>query len=453
MDNITTVLDTSIPITLGDNMAEAENLLKQAVALRKKMGNNPTASMIFQEPPKRRIVNERQSVKIVRPNSIKKSFKVEDAGNAEASPQDGEPRWFDPNRTFNESNDTKPHVTDDQYDSMFYHEKGQTPPNDVHHISGEELARKFSQVAANRVPSQATQQEPPQGFNPHAAIPQQPQATVPVQPPVVAVHEPPKQTEEDFLPLDELPSKGVFYNGPMLAQPLRLIDMLMVENMDNDNKLDSITEILERRTRCPGGPKQIVTGDEIYTLQYLRASTFPKDPYAWTKFTCKHCGTIVDDPGYKIDFTNMRFQTNVDPMELAERFRTYGCHPVEHLGGVPAVEIYVRRRLHDYYYRTQIEEWKKKGFTPTKPYLALLNMALLVDIPGCNSLQENIEFLGNLTKDDSARFLSELAKCSFRTKTMVAHTCPNCGGVTVTPFPFRYSTFISSVQIRKSAET
>ena len=452
MDSIIQVLGMSTLTMQGDDMGSSENLLKQAVALRKKLGSMPESSMIFQEPPKRHIVNERQSVKIINPR-VKKSVKIEDTGDEPENPQNAEQRWFDPNRTFQPTDANRPHVTDDQYDAMFYHEKGKLPPDDVHHVSGEELARKYSQAAANRVPPPVTQQEPQQGFVPQAAIPQKPQEAVPVQTPIVDVHEPTKPKEEDFLPLDELPSKGVFYKGPMLAQPLRLIDMLMVENMDNDNKLDSITEILDRRTRCPGGSQQIVTGDEIYTLQYLRASTFPKDPYTWTTFTCKHCGTVVDDPGYKIDFTNMRFQTNVDPMELAEKFREYGCHPVEHIGGVPAVEIYVRRRFHDYYYRNQIDEWKRKGFTPTKPYMALLNMALLVDIPGCNSLQDNIDFLGNLNKDDAARFLSELSKCSFRTKTMVAHTCPNCGGVTVTPFPFRYSTFISSIQIRKSAET
>ena len=334
---------------------------------------------------------------------------------------------------------------------MFYHKKGETPQNDVHHMSGEELARKYSQAAANRVPPPLNQ-EPQQGFTPQAAIPQQPQEAVPVQTPIVDVHEPPKTNEEDFLPLDELPSKGVFYKTPMLAQPLRLIDMLMVENMDNENKMVTISEILDRRTRCPGGPLQILTGDEIYTLQYLRASTFPKDPYTWTKFTCEHCGTVVDDPEYKIDFTNMLFKPNVDPAELFELYREYGCHPIEKIGGVNAIEVYVRRRMHDYVYKEQMDIWKSHGFIPTKPYLALLNLALVVDIPGCLTTQQKIDFIGNLTKDDASRLLSEMAKCSFRTKTMVTHTCPNCGGVTVTPFPFRYSTFISSVQISKPKE-
>lgn len=444
MDNITKGRDMSTRITQGYNMAAPENLLKQAVAMRKQLANSPTGSMIFQEPPKRRIINEKQSVKITRP--VKKSFKIEETEQGEDAPQETEQRWFDPHKTFPAMDARTPHVTDEQYDAMFYHEKGETPPTDVHHISGEELARKYSQAAANRVPPPVNQ-EPPQGFAPQAAIPQQPQDAVPVQTPIVAVHEPPQTNEEDFLPLDELPSKGLFYRTPLLAQPLRLIDMLMVENMDNANKMDSITEILGRRTRCDGGPMQILTGDEIYTLQYLRASTFPKDPYTWTKFTCEHCGTVVDDTGYKIDFTNMLFRPNVDPTELFELYREYGYHPIENIGGVNAIEVYVRRRFHDYVYKDQIDTWKSQGFTPTKPYLALLNLALLVDIPGCQTTQAKINFIGNLNKDDASRFLSEMSKCSFRTKTMVAHTCPNCGGVTVTPFPFRYSTFISSIQI------
>ncbi len=441
---------TSTHITQGYNMASPENLLKQAVALRNQFGDNPMGSMIFQEPPKRRVVNERQSVKITKP--VKKSFKIEEP-EQETENQPAEPqRWFDPHQTFPAMDARTPHINDDQYDKMFYHEKGEAPQNDVHHMSGEELARKYSQAAANRVPAPVNQ-EPQQGAAPQAAVPQQPQEAVPVQTPIVDVHEAPQTNEEEFLPLDELPSKGVFYKTPMLAQPLRLIDMLMVENMDNENKMTTISEILDRRTRCPGGPLQILTGDEIYTLQYLRASTFPKDPYTWTKFTCEHCRTVVDDPAYKIDFTNMLFRPNVDPRELFELYREYGYHPVEKIGGVNAVEVYVRRRMHDYVYKEQMDIWKSQGFTPTKPYLALLNLALVVDIPGCRTTQQKIEFIGNLTKDDASRLLSEMAKCSFRTKTMVAHTCPNCGGVTVTPFPFRYSTFISSVQISKPKET
>ena len=421
-------------------MASPENLLKQAVALRKQLGDNPMGSMIFQEPPKRKVVNERQSVKIIKP--VQKSFKIEETEqeteNQPAERQERQ-RWFDPHKTFPAMDARTPHVSDDQYDKMFYHEKGEEPQNDVHHMSGEELARKYAQAAANRVP-------------PQAPVPQQPQEEVPDPTPIVDVHEPPQTKDEDFLPLDELPSKGLFYKTPMLAQPLRLIDMLMVENMDNNNKMDTISEILDRRTRCPGGPLQILTGDEIYTLQYLRASTFPKDPYTWTKFTCKKCGTVVDDPGYKIDFTNMLFRPNVDPSELFEMYREYGCHPIEKIGGVNAVEVYVRRRMHDYAYKEQMDIWKSQGFTPTKPYLALLNLALVVDIPGCRTTQQKIDFIGNLNKDDASRFLAEMSKCSFRTKTMVAHTCPNCGGITVTPFPFRYSTFISSVQISKPKE-
>ena len=440
---------TSSRTMLGYKMAEPENLLKQAVALRKQLAGNPMGSMIFQEPPKRRVVNEKESVKIVKP--VKKSFKIEEPEQETENQPVERQRWFDPHKTFPAMDARKPHVTDEQYDSMFYHEKGETPPNDVHHMSGEELARKYSQAAANRVPPPVNQ-EPQQGLAPQAAIPQQPQVAVPSQTPIVAVHEPPQTNEEDFLPLDELPSKGMFYKTPMLAQPLRLIDMLMVENMDNENKMDSITEILGRRTRCPGGPTEILTGDEIYTLQYLRASTFPKDPYTWTTFKCEHCGTVVDDPGYKIDFTNMRFRPNTDPTELFELYKEYGYHPIEKIGGVNAVEVYVRRRYHDYVYKEQIETWKQQGFKPTKPYLALLNLALVVDIPGCGTTQQKIDFIGNLNKDDASRFLSELSKCSFRTKTMVAHTCPTCGGVTVTPFPFRYSTFISSIQISKPKE-
>lgn len=432
-------------------MASPENLLKQAVALQKQLGSSPTSSMIFQEPPKRHIINEKQSVKITRPR-VKKSVSIEDTESADGQQENTQRRWFDPHQTFPAMDARVPHVTDEQYDSMFYHEKGEAPPVDVHHMSGEELARKFSQVEANRV-SQPAPPQPPQGFIPQAAAPQQTPMPIPPQMPTVSVHEPPQAHEEDFVPMDELPSKGLFYRTPMLAQPLRLIDMLMIENMDNENKLDSISEILDRRTRCPGGPLQILTGDEIYTLQYLRASTFPKDPYTWTKFTCTHCGTVVDDPGYKIDFQNMVFHPNIDPSELFEFYKEYGYHPIEHIGGVNAVCLNVRRRYHDYAYNEQMELWKSRRFKPTKPYIALLNMALVVDIPGCQTMDSKIEFLGNLNKDDSAKFLTEMSKYSFRTKTKVAHTCPNCGGVTVTPFPFRYSTFISSVQIRKPEKT
>lgn len=428
-------------------MASTENLLKQAVAMRKQMENSPNGPMIFQEPPKRRIVNDIPSVKPSRVK-VKKEFKVGDADPMEQSGRN-EQTWFDPNRG-DIPNEARPqHVTDAQYDRMFYHEKGEEPPSDVHHLSGEDLARKFSQTALGRSsPVAHNVQLAPQKA---ADVRSQSGTELPNDQSVFVTNQQPNL--DDFVPLDELPSRGRFYKTPMLAQPLRLIDMLMVENMDNDNKMETVTEILGRRTRCDGGPLQILTGDEIYILQYLRASSFPKDPYSWTKFKCEHCGTLVDDPGYKIDFSNMLFSPNANPDDLWELYKEYGFHPVENVGGVAAIEVYVRRRLHDYLYKEQMDEWKRQGFVPSKPYVALLNMALVVDIPGCRTMQSKIEFLGNLNKDDAAKFLGELSKCSFRTKTKVAHTCPNCGGVTVTPFPFRYSAFVSSIQIGQSEKT
>ena len=176
---------TSSLTMLGYKMAEPENLLKQAVALRKQLAGNPMGSMIFQAPPKRRIINEKESVKIVKP--VKKSFKIEEPEQETENQPVERQRWFDPHKTFPAMDARKPHVTDEQYDSMFYHEKGETPPNDVHHISGEELARKYSQAAANRVPPPVNQ-EPQQGFAPQAAIPQQPQVSVPYQTQIVAVN-------------------------------------------------------------------------------------------------------------------------------------------------------------------------------------------------------------------------------------------------------------------------
>lgn len=254
----------------------------------------------------------------------------------------------------------------------------------------------------------------------------------------------PVYTDGEFALLDEIPSLNLFYPNKLSAQPLKLLDLLIIENLDDTNSIDSFSEIYHRRINGIH-PLEIASGDEIYILQYLRASTFESDPYTWKKFTCSHCGYKIDDNGYKIDFTNMRFNCNKDPHAIYDLHKEYGYHPIKISNGY--LKAFIRRRKHDAIYKTKVAELKQHGIEVTKPYLALLNTALILDIDGCNTLDSKIEFLGNLNKNDAYTMFSELKECSFKTTTHVVHRCPNCGGETVNPFPFRYDTFISSVQL------
>lgn len=410
------------------------NMVKDAMAQIKKAKAAGIDDVINQPPKRHHIINDMPAVMPSNGNTtIEKKVSIE--------PGKEEPRWFNPdlNQSPDNANPSEK-ITPDQYDAMFYQNKSGDPPEyvkpDIHYTSGEELAKKYMNAAGN---ADATRD---------AIVSKNPIASVIGANPL-DIHDynsSSGKAGEGFIPLDELPSKNLFNTDKLAVQPLKLIDMLVIENMDNDNKLDSFSEIYSRRIRGTD-PMDILSGDEQYILQYLRGSTFSGDPYTWGGFTCTQCGCQVKDKDYKIDFSNMRFLTNNNPEDVLKLHSEYGYHPITVTGGT--LKTYIRRRRHDYTYKAQCDVIKSRGGTLKKPYLALLNMAIVMDIDTCKTLDDRIRFIANLSKDDSILLMRELAACSFKTVTKVAHTCPKCGGITVTPFPFRYSTFISSVQLRQ----
>lgn len=437
----------------GLDAMTALRLAREQIAIAREHG----IEGVVAPPKRRRIINEKPHEFAQQPH-LKKSVVIDNADTVSKVEE----------MVANPTPASNPR-TEEDYDKLFYQPS-------VPHMDQDTIRQKFmganselgtpmhsEPVKSSRVApkpfrlSDDEQQQPdalPKEFNtsvsiqketPEQQIAPEPNYNVKVQPTQI-FNESVNTGDIPFVQLDEIPSKNRFYNCKLKAEPLRLKDLLIIENLDKDNLMDSFSDIYSRRIK-PIDPLDIVAGDEEYILQYLRASTFERDPYAWTTFKCKHCGFEIDDKGYKIDFTNMRFECNRNPDEIYELHREYGYYPIKISTGY--INGFIRRRRHDYIYNNKISELKAEGKPISKVYLALLNTALVTEINGCHTLNDKIEYIGNLSKDDSAIMYDALKNCMFKTKTQVVHTCPNCGGTTVLPFPFRYDTFISSVQITR----
>lgn len=413
---------------------------------------------VASEPPHRahKIISPEDRIKPKQQKpTVKKSYKVteisEDSVNSPLNNQV-------PGRVVPPS--SVPKLTEDMYDTMFF----KPTNNEDSQFDAKNISEKYNmahqQMQTEQIPNTDVPQMQPIDVQSqvHESVIQEPVFRPDVDKQAIQesrFNQPmqtgtllttPVYTDDEFVVMDEIPSENRFYQSKPLAQPLKLKDLLIIENLSDDNVFESFNEIFHRRVKGID-PLDILSSDETYILQYLRASTFPQDPYTWQYFKCKKCKHEINDPGYKIDFNNMLFKNNNGPSAIFEKHKDYGFCPVK--VGNSYFQVYLRRRRHDLLYRNKVNMLKSSGESVDKPYLALLNLAIITEIDGCNSLDAKIERIGNLTKDEAIEFISGIEQGTLKTTVEVVHTCPACGGQTVTPFPFRFKTFISSVQIKK----
>lgn len=315
------------------------------------------------------------------------------------------------------------------------------------------------------VPEQPVQKAAPKAQThdatvvPDIAVPDKPKAVKRVQKPVQAhpvvqessqtvtpsVMNSPKVEYDAFSVINNLPSEGLFYQGPIYGQSLRLIDMLLLNEIRPYNANEIISEILARRVRGIDAA-DIMSCDEVYILQWLRASSFPDQNIPVRGFTCdnEECGHVVDDRDYAINFKNMKFTTSVNPRDVAAKFAE-GVVSIELSDGTQC-DIYPRRRYHD----IQLAEWQNKYYEehedfPKEALVTIVNTALILEIGGCDTIDDKLKFMSNLTREDSRYLFETLRSSEIVTTTEINHTCPKCGRRVTTPYPFRLDDYISGL--------
>lgn len=263
--------------------------------------------------------------------------------------------------------------------------------------------------------------------------------------PVIEQINEPVVNYDAFTQINNLPSGGLFYSGPIYGQSLKLIDMLLLNEVRSYNAVDIFSEIFARRIRGVD-PGDIMLCDEVYLLQWLRASSFPNQNMPVSGFTCDNedCKFVMNDMDYAVNFKNLEFTTNINPSESAKNF-TDGVISVTFTDGT-VCDIYPRRRYHD----AKLSEWRNNYFDehdefPREALLIIVKTAMGIEIGGCDTLDEKIKFMSELSREDSKLLYNTIAKNDIITTVKINHTCPKCGRRVTTPYPFRLDEYISGL--------
>lgn len=255
----------------------------------------------------------------------------------------------------------------------------------------------------------------------------------------------PKVDYDAFTKVSWLPSGGHFYDAPLYGQSLKVIDMLLLNNITQFNVVDVMTEILGRRIKGVA-PEDILACDEVYLLQWLRASSFPDSRLHVGGFTCTNekCKYEYKDPEYAVNFAKLQFRMR-NPLQDVVPLYADGCHHVTLPNGRKC-DIYPRRRSHD----KIVQDWQYEYFDkhhdfPNEAFLNIANVAVNVEIEGCEGLQDKMDFIGNMSISDGRKFYEMKDKSALVSDVYVEHKCPKCGAKVDTEFPFRLDEYVSGI--------
>lgn len=246
-----------------------------------------------------------------------------------------------------------------------------------------------------------------------------------------------------------LPSRGVCYPSKLMGQAFKLIDVMTLGDIDEDNVVDIISEVFSRRIKGVK-PEDILTCDEAYLLHWLRASSFTDQPLPMYPFECPECKDAITDPkdleNINLTFANLDFTIDGNLEEILEKFNNEnGCYTFILPDGRQC-DIYMRRRSHsievDQYLASYKERHKKAAPTGLE---MIARSAVLVEIEGCETIHEKIKYIGDLPVSQAKKLLDEMNSVSLNTEITANVICPHCGKAVTIKYPFRLDYYLSSL--------
>lgn len=252
----------------------------------------------------------------------------------------------------------------------------------------------------------------------------------------------PVMAYDTYREIDGLPSRGRFYSDVVTGQALRLIDMMMLSSIDADNVYSIFDEILARRIKGVE-PGYILTCDEIFIYQWLRASSFDTK-MLHPGFKCQHCGFENHLDDYGVSFMDMDFKTQENFDEIADKHKD-GFYAFNLADGREC-NLYLRRRYHDHIIGDYIAKYEAKhNAALTGGLRTLISTAAIVEIEDCPDMDAKVNYLSNMPYAVGKQMYSEIENSVLRTTITVDHTCLKCQGVTTTPYSFRITQYLSNI--------
>ena len=254
-----------------------------------------------------------------------------------------------------------------------------------------------------------------------------------------------------FTRMSRLPSEGLFYPGELYGQSLKIIDNYTLDAIaaDKMDAINGVTTILGRRVRGIA-PLDVLTIDEPYILHWLRASSFPENGLPYPGYDCPHCGfdtdTDIEFRDFKIGFRQLKFKLTKDIKQVYELHRAQGFHKT-FLPDGRECHVYLRRRRHGVDVNDFVADWNDIHDEIIGPdMLRVVGIAAIVEIEGCEDMEEKVEYISNIPSRDRKRFEEVIVEGTVGCDIFVSLNCKKCGGVVETPYPFLIQELISGLQ-------
>ncbi len=250
-----------------------------------------------------------------------------------------------------------------------------------------------------------------------------------------------KPAHETFIEITGIPSKSFFYKSIVKGQSLKVEDLLVLSNFDEDNVQDKFNEIFSRRLLGIKA-REILAGDELFLAFWLRESAFPDMGFPTIGHTCNSCG--FNNPAGSINFSinDVNFEIK-DFDKIAAEFQAgNGTVTITLPHSKKEYKIYLRKRGHN----ERINEFIKKEYyvnniEPPENIGIVLSLAVVLNVNE-QPLKATVDEIKELAPRDFIYLTKQIKKYSLVNDPIINMPCVRCKEKTpVSGYTFLPSTF------------
>ncbi|MCK9428486.1 MAG: hypothetical protein M0R17_00565 [Candidatus Omnitrophica bacterium] len=247
-----------------------------------------------------------------------------------------------------------------------------------------------------------------------------------------------QEVEKDpYIEIGGLPSGGRYYKNQvgipckLKGQPLKVRDSIVLEAMENSNDSEVIDDIFKRRIKGVS-PGDILIGDELYILAWLREQTFTKTPLR-KSFICSKCGHLNEDALVPLDKLMVYYlpASVTDPMSCKLP-----------ISGNEIALRFMRRKD-----KVRIENFVNENLALRKLKIDDAKLLEIASVLHGMGITDGIEMLENLDPTDFAVINNFFIKMNFGFNKSAFLTCEKeeCGFTSIVPIPFQDGYFLPKI--------
>jgi hypothetical protein len=245
-----------------------------------------------------------------------------------------------------------------------------------------------------------------------------------------------RQDFSKMVEINGLPSKMKQYpeGSKLYGRPLDLDEVKKLSGISQTNANNIIIDIIRSATK--GIPAdEILSGDKIYIVLWLRANTYPQNGYS-VDFDCTACEKS-SSYDFKVDDITVNYAT--EELDINEPVKL----PNGDLIGIKYPTIADEMAV------TKIKEQAKRGITKyDNDFLGVASA--IFDINGePQPLMERYRYIKNLKPTEYSYLIGYMRQFDMGVSEILNVKCNSCGGISPTELSFRPDFFIPTYRFGK----